>query len=347
MSRQSLAVKYRPKTFEDVCGQSITVKILQKSIEQRNFKHCYLFAGDSGCGKTTLARIFGYAINGGLGTLEEMDAASRNGVDDVRALVEAGKQRALDSEYKIFIVDECHAITTQGWQAFLKGIEEPSPYTIFIFCTTEPNKIPETIQNRMQRYNITKIEPKTVYQRLCQICQAEGFTNYEAACDIISKTSHGCMRDAIMKLDQCADFSTDLRMENVKLVLNTVSYEAMFGLIWAMQDQNVAGVLSILDNLGNSGVDLKNFMELLLELNLDITKYLIFQDMACTNIPLYLNTEQNPVVNYTLTKLNLSPADCLNWFNKLTDTLLQIKLDIKYDTNYKSTIGAYLIRFCA
>ena len=108
--------------------------------------------GPSGCGKTTLARIFANYINAGVGDPIEIDAASNNGVDQVRAIIESANQRSLTGNYKIYIIDECHAITSAGWQAFLKGIEETPEYTIFIFCTTEPNKIPSTILNRVQLY---------------------------------------------------------------------------------------------------------------------------------------------------------------------------------------------------
>ena len=225
---QALAVKYRPSRFEDVCGQGITVKILEKAIEQKNFKHAYLFAGDSGCGKTTLARIFANAINQGLGQPIEIDAASNNGVDQVRLITDSASERSLDSEYKIFIIDECHSITSAGWQAFLKSIEETPEYTIYMFCTTDPNKVPTTILNRVQRYNITKIDTDTTKNRLLYICKQEGFVNYEQACDFIAKTSNGCLRDAIMKLDQCSNFSTDLNMDNVKQIINDISYEAIW-----------------------------------------------------------------------------------------------------------------------
>jgi len=286
--KQSLAVKYRPKTFEDVVGQDITSKILKRMVETRNFKNCYLFAGDSGCGKTTLARCLATAINQGQGSPEEIDAASHNGVDDVRAIVEAGKQRAIGCEYKIFIIDECHAITTQGWQAYLKGLEETPTYTIYIFCTTEPNKIPEAVLNRMQRYNITKLGVEAVKNRLLMICQLEGFTNYEQTCDFISKTTHGCMRDAIMKLEQCADFSTDLSLSNAQQVLNTSSYEAMLYLTNSLLVKDESCILYAIDHLASSGVDLKSFIELYIGFILDLTKYKLFNTLAVTNIPTYL-----------------------------------------------------------
>lgn len=340
-NNQSLAVAYRPTTFEEVCGQNITVEILKKVIEKRSFKNCYLFAGDSGSGKTTLARIFANQINRGVGEPIEIDAASNNGVDDVRAIIESASQRSLVGDYKIFIIDECHSITTQGWQAFLKGIEEPSPFTIFMFCTTEPNKLPTAILNRVQRYNITKIDSETIKNRLMYICQQEGFTNYEGLCDLLSKSSHGCMRDAIMKLDQCADLSTDLSLDIVKPVLGSLSYEAMFNLTWALQDKEELKVLQLINMLYNTGKDLKSFIELYLEFILDLRRFMLTKDIRYTNIPAHLATENNPVVQQTL-----NFPEIKTWLNNLLDVLLKIKLEIRYDSFYKSTIEAFLIQLC-
>lgn len=334
---QSLAVKYRPKTLEDVCGQSITVKILEKAIEQKNFKHAYLFAGDSGCGKTTCARAFARAINQGLGQPVELDAASQRDIETIRAITNSASERSLDSEYKIFIIDECQSYTIVQWQAFLKAIEETPEYAIFMFCTTDPNKLPSTILNRIQRYNITKIDTETIKNRLIYICQQEGFTNYEATCDLISKISNGCMRDAIMKLEQCADYSTDLSPENAKLILTDISYEAMFRLTVALQDKQEAQALEIIEKLYNSGNDLKNFIASYLDFTLDLAKYILFKNMQLTNIPAYLE----PAVKQTI-----QIDDSLNWFKTFTDVLLNLKTEIKYDTSYKSTIEAYLLRVC-
>lgn len=338
---QSLAVKYRPVTFEQVLGQSVTTKILKRAVETRNFKHCYLFSGNSGCGKTTISRCLAREINKGAGVPIEIDAASHGGVEDVRAIMEAGKQRAVDAEYKVFIIDECHAITQHGWNAFLLGLEEPSPYTIYIFCTTEPNKIPEAVLNRMQRYTITKISQIEIKQRLMEICNNEGFTNYEQACDLISKTTHGCMRDAIMKLEQCADFDTNLALENVQQVLSSTSFDALIYLTWALyakdeSQQHQAGILWTIENLYSSGADLKNFIELYLEFLLDLTKYTVYRDLKLTSIPAYL---EQTIINLT------SSINNPHWYLDLIDQLLKIKLEIRYDAFYKSTIEAFLLEF--
>ena len=131
---QTLAVKYRPKTFEEVAGQTITTKIINKVLEKQTFKNAYLFTGPSGCGKTSMSRLFAKYINNGVGEPIEIDAASNNGVDQVRAIIESANQRSLTGTYKIYIIDECHMITSAGWNAFLKGIEETPEYKIFIFC---------------------------------------------------------------------------------------------------------------------------------------------------------------------------------------------------------------------
>ena len=339
---QSLAIKYRPKTLEEICGQSITTKILEKAIEQKNFKHAYLFAGDSGCGKTTCARAFANAINQGLGQPIELDGGSNGNIDSIRNILSAANERSLDSEYKIFIIDECHNLggnvkNSPAWAALLKGLEEPAPYSIFLFCTTDPNKLPEAILNRLQRYNITKIDAETIKNRLIYICQQEGFTNYEATCDLISKISNGCMRDAIMKLEQCSNYSKELSLENAKLILTDISYEAMFRLTVALQDKQEDQVLEIIEKLYNSGNDLRNFINSYLEFTLDLTKYILFKNMQLTNIPIYLE----PAVKQTI-QIN----DSLNWFKAFADLLLNIKIEIKNDTSYKSTIEAYLLRTC-
>ena len=152
---ESLAVKYRPNSWDEVFGQDVIVEILKKQIETNTIKNAYIFSGASGCGKTTVARIFANEINDHKGLPIEIDGASNNGVDNVKNIINEASQRSLNSEYKIYIIDEAHMLTTPAWNAFLKTIEESPKYTIFIFCTTDPQKIPETIKNRCMRFNFT------------------------------------------------------------------------------------------------------------------------------------------------------------------------------------------------
>ena len=340
---KSLAVKYRPTSFETVCGNQTTIKILNRVIELGIFKNAYLFAGPSCCGKTTLARIFANAINGGVGEPIEIDAASNNGVDQVRALIESANQRSLIGKYKIYIIDECHAITSAGWQAFLKGIEETPEYTIFIFCTTEPNKIPVTILNRVQRFNIAKIDSQEIKARLELICQQEGFINYEDTCELISKLCNGGMRDAITKLDQCAALSSDLSLTNSKLILGESPFERMLKLTNCLIGHNEQFTIIAIETLANEGRDLKQFIDDYLSFTLELTKYILFKTIDATTIPAYLENSADPMISVSSTT---NFENSLAWFNKLVDKLLEIKNIIKYDTVVKASVEAYLLQMC-
>lgn len=340
---KSLAVKYRPTTFEAVCGNQITVKILKKVLEAGTPKNAYLFAGPSGCGKTTLARIFANKLNNGVGDPIEIDAASNNGVDQVRAIIETANQRSLTGTYKIYIIDECHAITSAGWQAFLKGLEETPDFTIFIFCTTEPNKIPATILNRVQRFNIAKIDSQEVRDRLCFICQQEGFTNYENTCELISKLCDGGMREAITKLDQCADLSKDLSLENTKLVLGEAPFERMLKLTNFLIKGNEQFTLAAIETLSKEGKDLKQFINEYLSFILELSKYILFKNISLTNIPAYLENNSDPIISVSHT---VSVEGALEWLNYLADKLLSIKNAIKYDTGVKAIVEIYFLQVC-
>jgi DNA polymerase III subunit gamma/tau len=336
----SLATKYRPQTFSEVCGQTITTTILKKVLETKTFKNCYLFCGASGTGKTTVARLFAKAINNGVGDPIEIDAASNSGVDNVRAIIEAAKQRALTGEYKIYILDECQAFSSTAWQAFLKGIEETPKYTIFIFCTTDPQKLPITILNRMQRYNFTPISAVEIKNRLEYICEQEHFTNYTQTCDFISKIVCGGMRDAISYLEQVSDYSKDLSLSNTKQVLSSFSHETLFKLTWALEDKKEEDVISIIEDLYTNGQDLKTFISSYLDFTVDLLKYSLFKNIDLTAIPAYLASEGNNAVQYTLDK-----GGSNDYFRALADAIFDIKAAIKLDTSFKTTIEILLLQF--
>ena len=175
MAVKTLAVKYRPKTWDEVTEQGSTKIILQQQLESGEVKNAYLFCGPAGCGKTTCARIFANDINKGMGNPIELDAASNNGVDDVRNIIQQAKTKSINSEYKIFIIDECHALSNSAWQAMLKIIEEPPAKSIFIFCTTNPERIPKTILSRVQRYTFSRISTEGIVNRLKYILEQENY----------------------------------------------------------------------------------------------------------------------------------------------------------------------------
>lgn len=326
---ESLSVKHRPRTFSDVCGQPSIVKILTRQIEMNEFKNSVLFCGASGCGKTTCARIVANMINKGQGEPIEIDAASNNGVDNVRQIIHDAQERSIDSKYKVYIIDECHSLTNQAWQAFLKCIEEPPTYTIFIFCTTDPQKIPETIKNRVQRFTFNRISTEQIRDRLAYICRQEGFTNYEESVDYLSRLCEGGMRAAITFLDKCSSYSTDLNISNVLSALGNYSYEVFFQLINSMIDGDEGNVLNIISRFYDEGNDLKLFVDQFLNFCMDVTKFSLFRTADVTRLP----SSMEPLLANATNFENAS-----KYYMYVIDKLLVLKNMLKNDTSPRSTI---------
>ena len=332
---ESLAVKYRPKEFDEVCSQKAVIQILEKQLSQKEVKNCYLFCGPSGTGKTTLARIYANKLNGGIGQPIEIDAASNSGVENVRQIIKAAQERSLQGKYKVYIIDECHALSNAAWQAFLKCIEEPPRYTIFMFCTTDPQKIPQTILNRVCRFNITKIPTEELKNRLLYVCKQENFTNYEAACDYISKISNGGARDSLANLEKAAAYSTDLSLNNVLTALGNYSYNTFFELLNAFIDADQGTILRVISNYYEAGNDLKLFVDQFLAFTIDVTKYSIFKSFELIKIPENMKAELDNVINI---------QDATKYFTYVIDRVLDTKNMIKNDSQIKATIEVMFLR---
>ena len=292
MATKSLAIKYRPKTWDDVVEQGSTKIILQQQLDSGEIKNAYLFCGPAGCGKTTCARIFANDINKGEGNPIELDAASNNGVDDVREIINQARTKSINSEYKIFIIDECHALSNSAWQAMLKIIEEPPAKSIFIFCTTDPQKIPKTIISRVQRYDFQRISQDGIVDRLEHIVNSENdvlpqniHIDTPDVLEYIAKIADGGMRDAITLMDKCLAYSKDLTLENVVNALGTTDYDIMFRLTESLLTPNAVDAIQIIEDIYNDGKDLKTFVRQYIQFLLDIDKYGIGCDWKYIQIP--------------------------------------------------------------
>lgn len=332
---QSLAIKYRPTKFDEVVEQSATKVILQQQLDNNEIQNAYLFCGGAGTGKTTCARIFANEMNKGNGTPIELDAASNNSVDDVREIIQQAKTTSLDSEYKVFIMDEVHALSNQAWQAMLKVLEEPPVKSIFIMCTTDPQKIPKTILSRVQRFNFQRISQQAIIERLNYICIAEKIVlealpahfPYWDAIQYIAKQAQGGMRDALTMLDKCLAYSDELTLENVVKALGLASYDVMTDLLSAYDNGEVDKMMNIINEVYMSGYDLKQFIKSFTNFVLDLNKYKL-------GAKEYVECPMSDAIKFVFE--NFSRAE-----NELLTSLIKLQADIKWDTNPKSRIEAW------
>ena len=334
---KSLAVKYRPTTFDDVTEQGSIKTILTQQLETGTHKNAYLFCGGAGTGKTTCARIFAQELNKHRGNPIEMDAASNSGVDDVREIIEQAKKKSLDSDYKVFIIDECHSLTNQGWQAFLKLLEEPPASSIFVFCTTDPQKIPKTILSRVQRYDFQRISQEGIIHRLQYILEEEfrdatEWTWDKDAIEYLAKIADGGMRDAITLMDKCLSYSIDLTLDNVIHALGVVDYEMMFNLFDAICDNKSDKVIDIIERVHMSGKDLKQFVKAFSDMLLDICKYDVTSDFKYIQLPKTYETELGAYSNYEF-----------GVAHRLLKSMISLNSLIKWETSPKPVIEATLL----
>jgi DNA polymerase-3 subunit gamma/tau len=303
----SLCLQYRPKCWAEVIGQNTVVSILSRQAATKKWKNSYLFCGPHGCGKTTVARLFADNINEGNGFPIEIDAASNNGVDNIRQLIMDAQQSSLDCDYKVYIIDECHQLTKAAWDAALKLIEEPPSGVVFIFCTTNPNKLPGTILSRVQRFDFKRVPYKVISGRLAYILNTSSDVQYsQVALDRIAIRADGHVRDAIQLLDKCLDFigdSNNLDVFNVEEALGLVNYESLINIVNGIIDGDLEFAVTAFNNIKSKECDMIRVFDDLIKYTLDCT-LLSECHINLTTIPADLQPKIK--VNRLLTELLLT-----------------------------------------
>ena len=329
---EGLATKYRPKSFEDVMGQENILKILHNQLVAKDTKQGYVFTGSAGTGKTTVARIFANAINDGHPPVE-IDAASNSGVDHIREIREACKFKPLGAEFKVYLIDEVHMLSTGAFNALLKTLEEPPAHVVFILCTTDPQKIPPTILSRVQRFDFKRLSVEHMVSRLESILIWEGYKEWEpGALDYIAKLANGGMRDAISLADTCLAGENRLTLEGVCTTLGQSNYSSYINLGNYLVSGNRAGTLELIEHLHNEGKDLKQFVRGFLEFIVEVRKIRILGNTDYCSAPSVFYRDM-------VTMAEEEVVDLAGWFNSINE----LDNRIKYERQPKVLIEGWLL----
>src|SRR5688572_29419104 len=353
------ARKYRPQTFDTVVGQAHITTTLQNAIKNRQLAHAFLFCGPRGVGKTTCARILAKTINCEKATAEgeacnqcnscisfnegtslnihELDAASNNSVDDIRTLTEQVRFAPQAGKYKVYIIDEVHMLSSSAFNAFLKTLEEPPPYAIFILATTEKHKILPTILSRCQIFDFKRITLGDTVEHLQEICSKEEIKAEKAALQIIAQKSEGCLRDALSIMDKIVSFSNgELTYGNTVEHLNILDADYYFKLLDCMLQQDIAGALLLYDDINRKGFEgdlvLNGFAEF-------IRNLLVCKDEKAANLLEVVDAFRE---RYIETAKNVSPSLLISALNILSEA----EIHYKAARNKRLHVELTLIKLC-
>ena len=347
MAYQALYRKYRPSNFDEVVGQQPIIQTLKNAIVQNRIAHAYLFCGPRGTGKTSIAKIFAKMLNcedesnkpcgkcinckmvqnGSHPDIIEIDAASNNGVDEVRNLIDKVKYAPMQGKYKVYIIDEVHMMTTGAFNALLKTIEEPPAHVVFILATTEPNKVIPTIISRCQRFDFNKVSQKDIEKRLSIVCKEEKIEIDPEAISLIAQLADGGMRDSLSILDQCIAYcSSNITVDNVREIYGVLTTSDIGKLFEHLYAHEVDALVQQIQECSDKGMDLKRLTSDFITL----LKESIILDYS-SNSQLVSNTHKEVIEKYLLK----SPSPFR--FNVLNELM-----DVFNKYNYASNVLDYL-----
>ena len=357
MSYQVSARKWRPQNFSEVIGQGHIVQTLKNALLNSRIGHAYLFSGTRGVGKTTMARIFAKALNcvkgptpepcnecemcrditgGYCPDVVEIDGASNTSVEDVRELRENVKYASSKGRYKVYIVDEVHMLSKSAFNAFLKTLEEPPAHIIFIFATTEPNKIPETVISRCQYFEFKRISINDVVEQLMLITKKEGIKVSRDILTLIAKSAEGSMRDALVAMDQILSFSDGtIKEEDVKIILGFVGREVLSSFMNSIIKKDIQNILKLVKELTINGTDLRIFCKEFLEY---IRNLMVIKVATEPSSLIELSTAE--IEHFKSEAEKISIEELQQMFN----IVLKTEADIKYASQPSLVIEMALIR---